>query len=360
MVWIVIILTAIVTVMSLAAFIPIPHGIARVWDFPRIHILTFATILFAVTPAIVGWGPLLWVLLLLQFVVMAVQSWTCLHYTGLWTPQSISVGKSMESYQTVRIVTANVKMSNRAYDRLVRVIEREDPDIAIFLEVDKAWTRALAKLKGRLPFVIEQPQDNSFGLLVLSRLRLRETRLRFRVLPGVPSIMTAVLFPDGQRFRLHIVHPEPPVPHIDTLGRDAELILTAHDVLEDDLPAIVTGDMNDVAWSHTTRRFQRISGLLDPRVGRGFFNSFHADHVWARWPLDHLFHDPRFRLVRLERLEHVGSDHFPMLFEVALAREEAVGSEPGNANGADKDEADDVVSEAETLDRKPVGGDWEQ
>jgi endonuclease/exonuclease/phosphatase (EEP) superfamily protein YafD len=86
-------------------------------------------------------------------------------------------------------------------------------------------------------------------------------------------------------------------------------------------PAIVAGDLNDVAWSYTTRLFQRISGLMDPRLGRGLYNTFHARNPLMRWPLDHVFFDPEFRLCRLERLGDIGSDHFPILAELSFEPE---------------------------------------
>jgi hypothetical protein len=129
---------------------------------------------------------------------------------------------------------------------------------------------------------------------------------------------------------------------------------------EDPLPAIVAGDLNDVAWSHTTRRFQRLSGLLDPRVGRGFYNTFHAQVPFWRWPLDHLFHDPRFRLVAMRRLPDIGSDHFPMLFCLALAPDERAGEEPEAARAEDRQEIHEMAGQERRTDREPIGSDWEK
>jgi hypothetical protein len=79
--------------------------------------------------------------------------------------------------------------------------------------------------------------------------------------------------------------------------------------------------LNDVAWSDTNRLFEDLSGTIDPRIGRGFYPTFHAQHVLLRWPLDHVFYTPHFALVRMERLPDIGSDHFPLLAELCLVVE---------------------------------------
>lgn len=118
--------------------------------------------------------------------------------------------------------------------------------------------------------------------------------------------------------------------------------------------------MNDVAWSTTTRRFQRLSGMLDPRVGRGFYNTFHASYPWARWPLDHLFHDAEFCLIDMARLRHINSDHFPIMFSLVLTGTEDANSTPAPSDPDERDEVREIVKDEKKADREAIGTDWEK
>ena len=99
--------------------------------------------------------------------------------------------------------------------------------------------------------------------------------------------------------------------------RDAEILLVGREIRNRGEAAIVAGDLNDVAWSHVTRLFRRLSNALDPRIGRGLYATFNARWPLMRWPLDHIFFTEDFRLVRLERMGFIGSDHFPILVELS-------------------------------------------
>jgi endonuclease/exonuclease/phosphatase (EEP) superfamily protein YafD len=154
--------------------------------------------------------------------------------------------------------------------------------------------------------------------------------VEFLVQDDIPSIHASFALPSGDRVWLHGLHPRPPEPirDQDSTPRDAELVLVGRAIREaGSRPTVVAGDLNDVAWSPTTELFLRLSGLLDPRVGRGFYNSYHADHWLVRYPLDHVFHSHDFRLFELRTMPHIGSDHFPVLiglcYEPAAAAQQA-------------------------------------
>lgn len=111
------------------------------------------------------------------------------------------------------------------------------------------------------------------------------------------------------------------------------------------LPSNVIGDLNDVAWSHTTELFRKTSELLDPRRGRGFYYTFSAHHWFIRFPLDYIFCSKHFELISMKRLPKNGSDHFATLTHLALANEITDKQDQPEADSAELDEAKEMASQ---------------
>jgi endonuclease/exonuclease/phosphatase (EEP) superfamily protein YafD len=182
---------------------------------------------------------------------------------------------------------------------------------------------------------------------LLSKLPLNAPVARFLVEDDVPSIYAAVQLRSGDWIDLYCVHPRPPKPNQDTEQRDAEILLVAKEVKAKGRPAIVAGDFNDVAWSHTTRLFQRISGTLDPRVGRGMFSTFNANYPFIRWPLDHVFHSETFTLGELRRLSFIGSDHFSVFAVLCYEPQAPAQQKAPVAAESDRQEAKERIMEGQ-------------
>ena len=319
-------------VMIAATALPLVRANAwwiRVFDFPRLQI-TFviaATLLvflyfFYRTSA---WHTLFAALLALA---LAYQSYMMYPYTVLARHQ-VEPARRPDEEHTLSLLFANVLMENREAGALLKIIGEEDPDIVLAVETDAWWQGELDVLAQTHPHAVRQPRNNTYGMLLYSRLELVEPQVKFLVQSDVPSIHARVKLRCGALVELRCVHPRPPAPQEagDSEPRDVELIVVGTELKGRKAPAIVLGDLNDVAWSRTNYRFQELSGLLDPRVGRGFFHTFHARYPFLRYPLDHCFHTKHFRLVSFKRLRAFGSDHFPVGIQLSYEPDAAATQE---------------------------------
>jgi endonuclease/exonuclease/phosphatase (EEP) superfamily protein YafD len=335
-----------------------PHWYARGWDFPRLLVFALA----AGTGAL--WHRRLWRQRPEDYAVVggmaAVAAWQ-IKKIGRFTPlarPSVQRARRPQRERRVRLVVSNVLQSNEEYGKWARVVLRQDPDVILILEPDDRWARALRPLRSRYPHRVELPQDNYYGMMLFSRLPLHRTQVRHLVQDDIPSIHTQVELRSGDRVWLHAVHPRPPEPlrNQGSEPRDAELVLMAREIEKaPDEPRIVAGDLNDVAWSETSRLFLKLSGMLDPRQGRGLFSTFNANYPYPlRWPLDHVFHSNHFRLAELRKLGHVGSDHFPVLIDLAYEPQAREEQEPDEPTARDEDEADEVIEREPPRERPPV------
>lgn len=225
----------------------------------------------------------------------------------------------------LRILVINVLIKNRQDVRLRQLVHDTNPDVLLALEPDDWWARALRPLQPAYPYRLELPRADAYGLLLYSRLPLLHPHTQDLEQPGVPSVITDMRLADGRTFTFFGIHPTPPIPdnYPDGVGlRNVVLQKVARLLRQTPGPTVVAGDFNDVPWSSTTRQLVAGAAVNDVRVGRGFYPTFSAKRPpLLRWPLDQFFVTPQFRVVSLTRPPGVGSDHFPLLIELALASE---------------------------------------
>ena len=357
--WIVIALGLLTTGGTALSFSRNQHWFVRLWDFPRVQLALGGTVAGALFRKFFFRGrPSDHAFLAATAAAVAWQTRKIVPYTPL-APVAVqrsnrARGKRGErGAATFRLLITNVRMENRDPGPLLKVIRESAPDVVLALETNARWAEALRPLHNEFPQVFEHPQENFYGLVLLSRLPLIDPKIRFLVQDDVPSVHTGVELPSGDCVFLHGLHPRPPEPVRDqnSTPRDAELVVLGKSIRETGpRPTVVAGDLNDVAWSATSELFLRLSGLLDPRMGRGFYNSYHADHLFLRYPLDHVFHSNHFRLIDLQRLPHVGSDHFPMLVELSYEPEAEGEQQRTEEEAGDETEADEkLVNEADAM-----------
>lgn len=345
-------MSAVVVIATLVLFVatvlPLwrhPHWLVRSMDFPRLQLAILAAIVIVLQTISLDktlvWS---WLLSLVTALCLIWQLWWILPYSVFWRKE-VKTSTSTPAERKLSILTANVLTPNRNANALLELVHQYAPDVLVTLESDQWWQAHLDTLQDCMPYSIKCPLDNLYGMHVYSRLPLLESEIAYLVEEDVPSIHALLQLRSGISVRMHFLHPAPPSPteNTESAERDSELVIVARSIKDSDQPVVVTGDLNDVAWSSTTRLFRKLSGLLDPRVGRGMFNTFHAKYPFLRWPLDHLFHSEDFTVKEIRRLPYFGSDHFALLTELYFNSRRSTERAGLTADSEDQDLADDIT-----------------
>lgn len=317
----------------------------RGFDFPRLQISTIIIFVIIYSAVVFNfsnfWEYVIMLLLIFSFLYQAVKIFP---YTFLARKQ-VHKFKGKDSPNEVSVLVSNVLAPNKKYGKLIKLIVEQNPDLVLTLESDKEWEKHLEVIEKQYPHTVKIPLDNLYGMHLYSRLKLEDIEVKYLISDEIPSIHGKVELRSGKKINIHCLHPKPPSPSEDdtSTNRDAELLLVGKEV-DGKKATLVFGDLNDVAWSRTTELFLRLSGLLDPRVGRGFYNTFHAQYPVLRWPLDHVFHSSDFLLVKLRRLKNMGSDHFPIFIKLVYDPiDEDLNGKPEDPDEEEKEWAEEKI-----------------
>ncbi|MGQ8367301.1 endonuclease/exonuclease/phosphatase family protein [Glaciecola sp. 1036] len=306
--------------ITILPLFPSNHWFFRGWEFPRVQISVLCVV-SAATCLFLFPDPLFIVLFIGLVLSLFYHLVWIVPYTGLMDIE-VRSSNQHDKGPRLKILTSNVLMPNKSADKLLAHIHTHKPDVVVTLESNQWWQEALEEIHDDYPYRKFRPLENLYGMHLYSRYPLEDFEVVDLIEKDVPSMHGYLCLNENYKVKCHFTHPAPPSPteNVKSTPRDVELLLIAKQVSEqsEDEPTIVAGDLNDVAWSPTTRQFRQKSGLLDPRIGRGMFNTFHADYLFLRWPLDHVFISHHFVLGNIQRLSSIDSDHFPLLTEIVL------------------------------------------
>ena len=343
-------LAGLIAFVTIWGWLPLDNWWVRGVEFPRIQIMILGIIAW-VGMLVFGaeWQLGQWLLFIVLSITLAFQLRMVLPYTKLWKKEVKNAKDKPEVQECqLKIMVSNVLTPNDETQKLVDLVKDKQPDILITLETDKKWETALNQIEADYPYTVKVPLGNLYGMHLYSKLELINPEVKYLIIEDIPSIHTQMRLQGGQIIWLYCLHPMPPSPtEADkSTTRDAELLMVGKHIKENNQTAILAGDLNDVAWSKTTRRFQRISGLLDPRIGRHFINTFHVKYPFLRWALDHIFHSACFTVVDIKRMPSIGSDHFPVMTTLQYEPEQASKQE----SNAPTEKAEDVKEAKNTIE----------
>lgn len=320
-----------------------PHWFFRTADFVRLQSLLIQIVLFGLLLYFEENFTLFsWLIAVALAATIFYQLFKVFPYSSLF-PRRRSDGPSDGQ---VSILAGNVLQTNTCYSDFLNEIKRFNPDLVLTMESNKDWENCLSEIEKDYPFTVKVPLENFYGMHVYSKKELANVEVKYQIEDDKPSIFFD--FPiDGNQFIFFCcLHPAPPSPTENETSkeRDAELMLTGKRIRNLDKPTVVCGDMNDVVWSRTTRLFKKMTGMIDPRVGRGFFSTYHAGYFFLRFPLDHLFHTRDLYVGKMIRSKNFGSDHFAMYYEIFHKKKVQTPNNP-KLNGEEKEEIEVLIKE---------------
>ena len=220
------------------------------------------------------------------------------------------------SVATVRVLHANVLYANTDYERIVRLVQQQSPDLFVLQEMTPASIRGVSGLKRAFPYQYHIWSKGPCHILVGSRTPMRVDSGLARP-ARVISLKTIVR---GREMALLTAHPQTPILPASFTDRNEQLAFVSEKARQQRLPTILLGDFNVSIFSPVYHRLLASPGLTACRSGFGL------QPTWPRFlpfmfiPIDHAFVNDGFRTVNFQTLAQDGSDHKAVVVNLAFTR----------------------------------------
>jgi endonuclease/exonuclease/phosphatase (EEP) superfamily protein YafD len=217
---------------------------------------------------------------------------------------------------SLAVLLSNVQQRNRDYDRLIRLVDQEQPDILGLIEVDAEWLSNLETVRQQYKFRVERPRADLWGLALYSKLPVTESESVLFGQAATPAIVATIDAAEGE-LEVILAHPRWPLKAESSARRNAQLREMARYVRAANKQILLLADLNTTMWSPYYREFEEESALTNARAGYG---------IGATWPpiraigipIDHILVTEPSRVGNFRVHESIHSDHLPISADVRI------------------------------------------
>jgi endonuclease/exonuclease/phosphatase (EEP) superfamily protein YafD len=218
--------------------------------------------------------------------------------------------------QHLRILHSNVLRSNRRYSEVISLVKAEQPDIAVFVEVNTSWAKELSVLSEIFPYYSQQQESEIFGSAIYSKLPLENASVK-AFSNQRKSLLVDVKF-QGEIISLILVHPTVPVKQESFINRNKQLAAIGEYAAQVKNPLIVVGDFNTTMWSPFYKNMVKTGNLRNARSGFGILPTWPTFLPLAYIPIDHFLVSKEIGVLKIRTGRNVGSDHLPLITDLVL------------------------------------------
>jgi endonuclease/exonuclease/phosphatase (EEP) superfamily protein YafD len=234
---------------------------------------------------------------------------------GAAAAPTATASTSLAAGPTIKLLSANVFYHNHSTGKLLQIVRDESPDVVLLVEYTPEWSAKVDELRKAYPHRLEGPGTGAYGIALFSRFPVDS--IEPFALGMTTAIEAHVRTPSGP-LTLIGVHLRSPSAPRRAASRNRQLELLAARLATIKGPVAVMGDFNVTPYSPYYTDFLERTGLTDTRRGRTLSPSWPAYLPVVGIPIDHCVVSRDFRVVAHRGLGGFGSDHYPILVELAL------------------------------------------
>lgn len=226
----------------------------------------------------------------------------------------------------LRVMTVNMHHKFADVAAIEQAIRSQRPDAVLLTEFLPKDGVALQKLEDILPHRIGPTGPGAFDLMLMSRAPIAEQRVFYpgpdaRFLPVLQARICPQGVPCVTIIGLHAARPVGSESH----WQDVEFAIVAR--LAARAPegrVVVMGDLNTTPWAPAFRDLLSLGRLQDAALGSTFHATWRSRSPLFGLPLDHVLVGPGMAIRKRSVLPRMGSDHMPVIAEMAICGGEAL------------------------------------